>query len=577
MDRVPLEVYRLIVSMIDDEAGSFWAPEKDSGPCTAADVEASQPISNTQVVPHTNSSRRHSSSIAESTKNMQRRLQNRLAAFQKIRFLRLIRKLCATMPTNGKEDELEMIPTMRVNRLATLKSLRLCNKKLAVMTAEYIFEEVLLHYTEESHAKLEAISQHDYRRFVRVLHLVPKAISGPRLQKKEFGRWLRGKRTLIDNALVSYAGQDYAGPLSILDYVKISRKAINFHYKEYSSLHADQRKLFATAEGVLQAAIGRLPQLKRVESGLYWDWSRRRPDIPPNDFELNPGRCWHFRRLDISPNDDTIDRIWKAGARQTNFDGDQGALVLRAVAHGRAISGARIDAGPLFRDLSKTAMRIANPTDQAAVNALMADTKHFNFYLKQADLDESQGLMASGHVIRFLQTMTQLESLRFRSAYLDTEDRLHEAFGPSLTWPRLASLSIKCVDHFDFGGLAALVHRHRASLRRLTLYDVYYDYDTRCNVSGTLHAGALHEIRIWDLCRRAPNAGLLDWDWHDDDARGWAHLGPSHVFSGGAWSPRLGCCLREELVAKVFPSFAHAQIGLLAEDEDPIDALDMII
>ena len=46
--------------------------------------------------------------------------------------------------------------------------------------------------------------------------------------------------------------------------------------------------------------------------------------------------------------------------------------------------------------------------------------------------------------------------------------------------------------------------------------------------------------------------------------------GSQHVFSDGAWSPRLGSGLRDELVAKVFPSFAHAQIGLLAEDGESV-------
>ncbi|CAF9940149.1 hypothetical protein IMSHALPRED_001770 [Imshaugia aleurites] len=564
MDRVPLEVYRLIVSMIDDEENSLWAAGKDSSPCPIAEVETSQSMSNTQAVPHIHSGRRYSSSIAESTKNMQRRLQNRLAAFHKLRLLILIRKICASMPPIGKGEDSEMEPRMTVNRLATLKSLRLCNKKLAAMTAEFVFEEVLLHFTEGSHAKLAAISQHSYRNHVRVLQIVPKAISGPLLQKKEFGRWLRGKRTLIDNPIVSYAGQDHSGPLIMPDCVKLSRKAINFHYKEYSSLHAEQQKLFTTAQDILQAAIGRLPQLKRVESGLYWDWSRRRPDIPPNDFELHPGRCWHFKRLDISPRDDTIDRVWKAGARQTNFDNDQGTMILRAIAHGRAISGAPIDAGPLFRDLSKQVMQIANPHEKALINTLMAHTKHFNYYLKQADLDDAQAIISTGTVANFLSTMPQLESLRFRSAYLDTEDRLLEAFGNSITWPHLAHLSIKCVDHFDFPGLAALIHRHRVSLRQLTLYDVYYDYDNQCNVRARLRAGRLEEVKIWNRCRRVADEGLPGTDsWQDET---WVGSGSQHVFSDGAWSPRLGLGLRDELVAKVFPSFAHAQIGLLAED-----------
>ncbi|KAF6220079.1 hypothetical protein HO133_003210 [Letharia lupina] len=549
MDRIPLEVYRLIVSMIDDEEeDSLWAPDRDCSPSTTADVQALQSVSNSQVQSHTTSSRRHSSSIVESTKNMQRRLQNRLAAIRKFRLLTLVRKLCANMPTKGKREDLDTEPGMTVNRLATLKS-----------------GPVTLHRREPRKARgylaayLQEICSSAAHR--------AKSHLWPAPPEKEFGQWLRGERTLIDNPLVLYVGQDYAGPLVVPDCAKISRKAIKFHYKEYSSLHAEQQKLFATAEGILQAAVGRLPQLKRVESGLSWDWTRRRQDIPPNDFEPKPGWNWHFKRLDISPRDDIIDRVWKTGSCQTNFDMDQGTMILRAIAYGRASSGAHTDAGPLFRDLSKIVMEIKDPKEKAVVETLMTGTKHFNYYLKLADLDEVQELMSSGTIISFLQTMPNLESLRFRSTYLGTEDRLENAFGKSITWPHLTYLSIKSVDNFDFGGLAALIHRHKASLRQLALYDVYYDYENRSDLRADLRAGALDKIRIWSMGRRAAEQGPSDLDW-EREAHGWANPGSPYVFSGGAWSPKLGSDLREELVAKLFPSFAYTQGGLLAEDED---------
>lgn len=562
MDRIPIEIYRLIVSMIDDEENSLEASEEDGRPCTTTDVGASQSVSNTPVDSQRNSGRNYSSSVVRSTKNMRRRLQNRLAAFQRLPFVTLIRKLCAYMPMNGKRHILDTAPATTVNRLATLKSLRLCNKKLAVTTAEFVFEEVVLHFTEKSHARLDAVSQHPYRNHVRVLQIVPKFISGPLLLKKGFGRWLRGQRTLMDNGLISYANQDYPGPLIMPGCVKISRKAIDFHYKEYVSLHVRQQELFATAEGILQAAIGRLPQLKRVESGLYWDWSRRRPDISADDFESSPGWFWQFQRPDVSPKDDTIDNVWKAGACQTNFDMDQGMMILRAIANGRATSGAQIDAGPLFRDLNIMVTQIADPKEKALVNTLMADTKHFNYYLKLAELDEIQKTMSSGGIVSFLQTLTNLESLRFRSAFLGTEDRINGAFGTSITWPRLTHLSIQWVDVIDFGGLAALIYRHRGSLRQLTLYDVYYDYKHRCNLYAGLRTGALDKIRIWNLRAGAAEQGLPDMDSY-----GWARSGSPHVFSGGAWSPRLGSDLSEKLVAKLFPSFAHTHKSLLAADE----------
>ena len=54
-------------------------------------------------------------------------------------------------------------------------------------------------------------------------------------------------------------------------------------------------------------------------------------------------------------------------------------MVLRAIARGRLTSGARIDAGPLFRDLSKPVMQFADPEEEAEVNMLMYVTFSVNF------------------------------------------------------------------------------------------------------------------------------------------------------------------------------------------------------
>ena len=94
-------------------------------------------------------------------------------------------------------------------------------------------------------------------------------------------------------------------------------------------------------------------------------------DIPPNDFEPSSRHYWYRERRNISPKDRMIDELWKAGAFQKKFDVDQAAMVLRAVARGRLISGAQIDAGPFFRDLSPTAMHITDPEEKAVVDMLI--------------------------------------------------------------------------------------------------------------------------------------------------------------------------------------------------------------
>ena len=569
MDRIPIEVYRLIVSMIEDEESPLETTKKDGHPYTTSDLTASQSNSNTSTEMQGNNDRKYSSSLVRSTRNTRRMLQDKIAAFRKTPLMILIRRVCASLPTKGKNEHQDTNPFSTVNRLATLKSLRLCNKRLSVNTAEAVFEEVVLHFTELSHSRLEAISQHPYKDYVRVLHIVPKGISGPLLPKKEFGRWLRGRRTLIDNPLICYAGLGYAGHLIMPDGVKISRQAVDLHYAEYSTIHAEQQKLFATAEDVLQAAIGRLLQLKRVESGLYFDWSRRREDTPTDDFEPSPGYLWAFPRRDVLPKDEAIDTVWNIGACQINFDMDQGAMILRAIARGKASSGARIDVGPLFRHLNIMVTQIADPEEKAVVNALMADTKHFNFSLAKAELREAEEDMSFGKIVTFLQSMTNLESLHFKSESFSLEDRIGRAFGNRITWPHLARLSVTGVDHFDFGGLVALVRRHKASLRQLMLYDFCYDLDHCCNLFTGMHAGILDKIDIWHLCRKKLGEVPIVPDILVEDQY-WVECGPRHVFSGGTWSPRLESDLRDNLVAKFFPSFACRQPGLLGENDEYI-------
>ena len=571
MDRIPLEVYRVIVSMIDD-AVVLYVPGKDGSPSATADAE--QWVSNVENESHVGSSGRHSSSILESTRRMQRRLQDRLLTFRKTELVPLMRKLRVYVPAYGKRQDREWEPGKVVTRLATLKALRLCNRKLAAMTVEFLFEKVLLRFTEESHAKLESISQHTYGKHVRVLQIMPKAISGPLLPKKEFGRWLRGKRTLIDNPLMTYAHPSsvghYMGPL-FENCLKMSRRAINLHYKEYSSLHNKQQKLLITGESVMGAAIVRLPRLKRIESGLQWDRAHRGQDLLQRELEAKTRIIWKFLSMETSPSDRTVDKVWKASACQTNFDTDQGTMVLRAVARGRAISGAPIDVGPLFQDLSKTVMQIADPQEKAAVNALMADTKTFVFYLKLADLDDSQDLLSSGTIVSFLQTMTNLERLVFRSAYLGEEDRLDQAFGPSITWPHLAHLSVACADTFDFDGLAALIHRHRASLRRVKLFFVRYDDWNWCNLIAETRAGALERIRVWKLGPEVVPPHRLPYPTWQNESYEWAVSGSLCVFSRGGWSPRCGLELWEELVARLFPSFKLTQVGSPAVGDEFIE------
>lgn len=508
-------------------------------------------------------------------------LQQRFAAYGqrwRSRFLKLLHKINANVLASV--DDLAP-PKVQNTRLAALKSLRLCNKKLASRTAEFLFEEVLLHFRPESHAKLELISHHPiYKTYVRSLQIVPKPISEPLRPKNQLGLWIDDYRWLLAGPYVAHEHLD--GRLAKWFQIVSSRKAIDIHYEEYSTLHSMQQKLLDTAEGVLQAAVGRLPQLNRVESGLYWDWDRRRQAIDP---WKHPSSGWTREQLYLSSFDDLIT---KAGACRSKFDKDHGAIILRAVAGGKAASGVRVDIGPLLRDLETVNMQVARADEDVAIKSLMADIEHFCFYSNLAGLGGiaysnlagfagMQEQMSPYSLAGFLQAMEKLACPSSRSENLGT-DRPTNTLGNSIAWNRLNQLSIKGVDSLDLRCLAALIYRHKNGLRHLSLYDVVYHADAWtdwCNLWADLRAGALEEIRIWHLesiktyklsTRIGNRQGLPAMELRREAYELARSASPAHVFSGEAWSPELGSYIREKLVAPLFWSFAHAQPGLLAED-----------
>ena len=131
MDRIPLEVYHLIVRQIHDDP-TLSQPRDETAMCFSTLQEGAEAEAEAEA-----------------------------ASLSSIRDL---------------PDSFE-----------ALKSLRLCSKGLACMTAEFLFKKIFVHFTEESYSRLEAISRHPiYRHYVKRLCVIPKAIRGSLLQKDEF-------------------------------------------------------------------------------------------------------------------------------------------------------------------------------------------------------------------------------------------------------------------------------------------------------------------------------------------------------------------------------------------------------
>ena len=86
-----------------------------------------------------------------------------------------------------------------IDRFAAINCLRLCNKKLASITAPRLFREIFLYFTEKSHRKMEAISNHPtYREFVKGIHIFHQPVLPICLNKKQIEEILRSDKTLTE-------------------------------------------------------------------------------------------------------------------------------------------------------------------------------------------------------------------------------------------------------------------------------------------------------------------------------------------------------------------------------------------
>ncbi|MCJ1460085.1 hypothetical protein MMC28_010464 [Mycoblastus sanguinarius] len=378
----------------------------------------------------------------------------------------------------SSDEKWPPIPEKDADSVAFIKALRLCSKKLAIVAAEHLYKEVLLHFTEESYAKMEAISHHPtYKLFVRGLHIVPKSISGPRLDREKFEQWLRGERLLVDGEDVYCHSQATFGPrcfhLDIPKSIDLTPEVIDSHFIQYSSLYCKQEELLHKAESMLQTAVGHFSHLNRVESGLDWYYNRRKQD-------------------DTQSNEAIIDREWKYKSCQYKFDVDQGVMVLRAVAKGRTFSGSQLHAGQLFRDLDTMIMEIPDPEERALIHQLMSNAKIFKHIFNGRDIYGVNRLINSGECATFLQNMEQLECLSLQFPPMFTIN-ISSVMG-SATWPHLTSLCLVRLS-VDYSDLNGLLRRHKPTLKCLTLRDLWLQDEDWYAIFADLRGAALNQLR----------------------------------------------------------------------------------
>lgn len=142
-----------------------------------------------------------------------------------------------------------------------LKSLRLCNKIISSASSVYVFKEIVLYFTEGSHARMKAIANKPMlSKHVRTIRIVPCDAPGPWLTTSAFEKRLADERTLL--------GRD-PRHLDITRDRDCMSEYVS-HQGLYSLPHNARSEFLTTAEKILTNAVVSFFGLKRIVSGMGW-------------------------------------------------------------------------------------------------------------------------------------------------------------------------------------------------------------------------------------------------------------------------------------------------------------------
>ena len=346
------------------------------------------------------------------------------------------------------------------------------------MASTYLFEDITLYFTEASHAKMMAISQHpDYRMCVRTVGISPKAIFGPLLDRDEFGQWIRNERPLVMSAGYSHG---YMQIPKHMFYLFNEGMAIDFHYSEYVSLYRKQQQLSGKAGSLLKTAISCFPRLREV-------WPSVRPPLttycPPCTDEA------------------FVSEIWQASACLYKYDLDHSVMILTAVSQGRSLATTQLEMGQFFYKLDTLVMGLQDAVAGGKIQKLVAGSKKIELSILTLDFPRLQQALDAGKCKEFLGLMKNLESvscwlyelLGFPIAYPSISD----IFGNN-TWQQLRHLEIRGLYTYA-GGLAKLINRHRSTLHNLLLQDILLSRGSWQEVFVEVRGSAIQTVKVHHL------------------------------------------------------------------------------
>ena len=403
--------------------------------------------------------------------------------------------------------------------LGTLRSLRLANRRLLQVASAYLFEDVTLYFTEASHTKMMAISQHPgYRMCVRTVGISPKAIFGQFLDRDSFGQWLHKARPLVMSA-------DYSeGYIRMPQYMAFLLKkglAIDFHYAEYVSLYRKQEQLFGKAGSLLKTAISCFPRLEEVSSSVR---------TPPTTYSVP------------SFDDASVSDIWQDSACLYKFDLEHAVMILTAVSQGRSLARTQLDIGHFFYKLDTLIMDLQDSVARGQIQKLVADSKKIELSIQTLDFPRLQQALSTGKCKDFLGLMKSLESLSCWAYELHGSPfaypSISDIFGDN-TWQQLRRLEVGGVCTYA-SDLAKILKRHRSTLQKLVLLDILLSRGSWQDVFVEVRGGAIQVLKVHHLgCGDDPELFLEDTVIQHLDPIKSSHPLHAFLFQGASWKPWL--------------------------------------
>ena len=405
--------------------------------------------------------------------------------------------------------------------LGTLRSLRLANKTLSLVASAYLFEEVTVFFTEASHAKMMAISQHPwYGKCVRSIGISPKAIFGEFLDRDAFGRWMHQERPLV--ITYDHAEGYFRTPLhlNLMMNKEMAELVIDLHYAEYVSLYKKQEELFGKAGSLLKTAIRCFPRLEEVAPSIR---------TPPTTYSV------------ASANDALIRDSWQDSACLYKFDLDHAVMILAAVSQGRSLATTQLDIGRFFYSLDTLIMDVQDPIARGQIQKLVTDAKKIDLSVQTLDFPRLQQALTNGKCKEFLGAMKSLESLSCWAYKMDDSPLPHpsisDIFGDN-TWHHLRRLEIGGV-RTHASDLAKILIHHRSTLQKLVLLDILLSQGSWRDVFVEVREGAIQTVKIHHLgCGDDPEF-FFDTELQHLDPISTSHPLYAFLFRGASWTPRV--------------------------------------